>query len=121
MIKEGKTPLACNYGETKNNIGNLRGESYLAAMLQTYQQCWLVLPAGATMVLVTKNFIRNKKIVDLADDTIKLCEGAGFKLKERLARKLTQQSFWRTIYYQKFPDAPRLKHEDVLVFQKGEK
>ena len=70
------------------------------------------------MVLVTKNFIRNKKIVDLADDTIKLCEGAGFKLKERLARKLIQQSFWRTLYYHRFPDVQRLTHEDILIFEK---
>ena len=69
------------------------------------------------MVLVTKNFIRDKKIVPLDLDTIKLCEQAGFKLIDRLKRKLTQQSFWRTIYHQKFPDVPKIEYEDVLIFK----
>ena len=71
------------------------------------------------MVLVTKNFIRDKQIVRLDLDTIALCEKAGFTLVERLQRKLTQQSFWRTIYQQKYPDAPRIEYEDILVFKQG--
>jgi len=66
-------------------------------MLKIYQQCHKVLRDGGLLILVVKSFIRNKKIVDLAADTIRLCETAGFVLKERLARRLTQQSFWRTI------------------------
>ena len=69
------------------------------------------------MCLVVKNFIRDKKIVPLDLDTIKLCEQAGFKLIDRLKRKLTQQSFWRTIYHQKFPDVPKIEYEDVLIFR----
>ena len=68
------------------------------------------------MILVTKNFIRNKQIVRLDEDTIKLCGQAGFKFKERHYRELPAQSFWRVIYKQKYPDAPEIKYEDVLVF-----
>lgn len=108
------------YSDTSSNIGNLKGESYLSAMLQVYQQCHVVLKDGGLMCLVTKNFIRDKKIVNLDTDTVRLCEQAGFEFIERHYRKLTQQSFWRTIYKQKYPDAPEIDHEDILVFRKAE-
>jgi len=100
------------------NIGNLKGETYLEAMFAVYQNCHAVLKDGGLMCLVTKNFIRDKKLVRLDLDTIKLCEQAGFTFVEQLKRKLTQQSFWRTIYYKKFPDAPKIEYEDILIFRK---
>lgn len=106
------------YSNNQENIGNLKSDNYLAAMLDVYRGCFSVLKDNGLMVLVVKNFIRNKKIVRLDLDTIKLCEGVGFKLIERLKRKLTQQSFWRTIYYQKYPEAPKIEYEDVLVFKR---
>ena len=107
------------YGDRQNeNIGNLKSANYLDAMLQVYRQCYGVLKDKGLLILVTKNFIRDKKLVRLDLDTIKLCEQVGFVLKERLKRKLMQQSFWRTIYYKKFPDAPRIDFEDVLIFEK---
>jgi len=69
------------------------------------------------MIVVTKNFIRNKKEVRLDEDTIKLCEQAGFGFVERHYRKLPAQSFWRVIYHAKYPDAPILDREDILVFK----
>jgi len=110
------------YTEDSNNqenIGNLKSENYLEAMLQVYHQCHKVLKDGGLLCLVVKNFIRDKKIVRLDTDTIRLCEKAGFVLKERLKRKLTQQSFWRVIYQRKFPDAPKIEFEDVLIFAKA--
>lgn len=107
------------YSKSDKNIGNLKSENYLSAMLQVYQQCHKVLKASGLMILVVKNFIRNKKIVQLDLDTIKLCEQAGFVLKERLQRKLTQQSFWRIIYQQKYPDVPKIEFEDILIFGKS--
>lgn len=104
---------------SQDNIGNLKSANYLDAMFLVYRQCHLVLRDEGLLILVTKNFIRDKKLVRLDLDTIKLCEKSGFVLKERLKRKLTQQSFWRTIYYKKFPDAPRIDYEDVLVFVKS--
>ena len=108
-----------SYGKNQENIGNLKEQSYLQAMAQVYRSCYNVLKDGGLLILIVKNFIRNKKIVRLDIDTIRLCESAGFRLKERLQRKLTQQSFWRTIYYQRYPDAPKIEAEDVLVFEKG--
>jgi DNA modification methylase len=106
------------YAPSSGNIGNLKGESYLSAMLQVYSECFKVLKNGGLLVLVTKNFIRNKKIVPLDEDTIKLCEQARFTLIERHYRRLTAQSFWRIIYQQKYPDAPVIDREDILVFRK---
>jgi len=106
------------YGKTNGQIGNLKSENYLQAMLQVYIQCHKVLKEKGLMVLVVKNFIRDKKIIRLDLDTIKLCKKAGFNLKERLARELTQQSFWRTIYHQKYPDVDKIEFEDVLIFEK---
>lgn len=102
----------------EGNIGNLKGDTYLSAMLQIYQQCHKVLKAGGLMVVVTKNFIRDRKEIRLDEDTIRLCEQAGFQFVERHYRKLPSQSFWRVIYQQKYPEAPILDKEDILVFQK---
>jgi DNA modification methylase len=99
------------------NIGNFKGQTYLSAMMEVYQACYRILKPQGLMILVTKNFIRNKQIVRLDEDTIKICEQAGFEFQERHYRKLTSQSFWRTIYQQKYPDAPVLNTEDVLVFR----
>jgi DNA modification methylase len=101
-----------------DNIGNLKSDTYLQAMLQVYQQCYKVLKPQGLMILVTKNFIRNKQIIRLDLDTIKLCEQAGFSFVKRRHRKLPSQSFWRIIYHQKHPDVPVIDKEDILVFRK---
>ncbi|KKN71462.1 hypothetical protein LCGC14_0420410 [marine sediment metagenome] len=115
---EGHAVGAFHYGDDSRQIGNLKSQSYLEAMLQVYQQCWGVLRPGGLMILVTKNFIRNKQVIRLDTDTIKLCEQAGFSYLERHYRKLPAQSFWRVIYHQKHPEVEQIKHEDVLVFKK---
>ena len=118
-IAKGQKARQIRYADqTDNNLGNLKGDSYLSAMFQVYKACFAILRDGGLMILVTKNFIRNKQIVRLDLDTIKLCETANFRFIERHYRKLTSQSFWRTIYYQKYPDVEQITHEDILVFAK---
>jgi len=85
-----------------------------------------VLKEGGLMVLHTKNFIKKGEMVRLDLDTIKLCEAAGFKLKERKYRKHRNVSFWvknsRKNYYRKNPSElcsdPYADFEDILVFKK---
>ena len=113
-----KARLPVGFGGGKDNIGNLKSDTYLEAMFQVYQQCYKVLKPQGLMILVVKNFIRNKKEVDLKGDTIKLCEQAGFQFFEEHHRILPSQSFWRVIYKQKFPDAPEIDREYVLVFKR---
>ena len=107
------------YGHGKRNVGNLRGESYLSEMQKIYAECFSVLKPGGVMVLVVRNFVRNFKLIRLDLDTIRICEAAGFSLKERWWFKLPGHSFWRINYKRKYPDAPSVDFEDVLVFQKA--
>lgn len=118
LLPGRKGRLAGTAGNSKGQIGYLKPDSYLEAMRQVYSECHKVLKDGGLMCLVLKNFIRNKAIVRLDLDTIKRCESVGFSLKERHERKLTQQSFWRTIYKQKYPDAPEINQENLLVMEK---
>jgi len=106
------------YGKRGGQIGNLKSDTYLQAMLQVYQQCYKVLKPQGLMILVVKNFIRNQREVDLKGDTIKLCQQAGFSFIEEHHRILPAQSFWRVIYRQKYPDAPEIDREYILIFAK---
>ncbi len=100
------------------NIGSMKGETYLEAMLKVYRECHKVLKLGRKMILSTKNFIRDKAVVRLDEDTIRLCEAAGFTLRDRWYFKLPTRSFWRILYRRKYPDVPEIEYEDVLVFEK---
>jgi len=107
------------YGENPSNIGNLKSETYLEAMIQVYRECWKVLKQSGKLILVTKNFIRDKQVVRLDLDTIKLCEATGFRLLDRWYFKLPTRSFWRILYAKRFPHVPEVEHEDILVLDKG--
>lgn len=63
-----------SYSTDPNNIGKQKGETYLAAMLKVYAGCYQVLKDDGYMVLVTKNFVRQGKVVRLDLDTIKIVE-----------------------------------------------
>lgn len=106
------------YSKDSDNIGNTKGQTYLNQMLLVYQECYRVLKPQGLLVLITKNFIRNKQIVRLDEDTIKLCEVCGFTLTNRHYRKIENPSFWRALYRKRFPDSPQIEHEDILIFLK---
>jgi len=103
---------------SEDNIGSMKGETYLEAMLKVYRECHKVLKLGGKMILITRNFIRDKAVVRLDLDTIKLCEAAGFSLSGHWYFKLPTKSFWRILYERNFPDAPKILYEDVLIFEK---
>lgn len=102
---------------SENNIGNLEDEKYLQEMLQVYKECHKVLGSGV-MILVTKNFIRNKQVVRLDLDTIKLCEEACFRLSDHWYFKLPTRHIWQNLYRKKYPDVPHVDYEDILIFTK---
>lgn len=121
VAKKGYSPNEMQdgaYSESKENIGNLKADNYLAAMKTVYEQCHSVLKPDGLLILILKNFIRDKKVVRLDLDTQRLCESVGFSLEERLAFKLPTQSFWRILYKRKFPNVPTIDHEDILVFRR---
>jgi len=109
----------------RKNIGNLKGETYLEAMLKVYKECFKVLKPNGRMILIVKDFIRNKRIVPLHEHTIMLCKKVGFKLVDHLLLKLPQRSFWRIIYERKWDEekegrpCPKIEYEHILVFVKG--
>ena len=107
------------YGEADANISNLKGETYASAMLKVYRECWKVLKPRGHMVLVTRNFIRDKQVIRLDLDTVRLCEAAGFRLLDRWYFELPTKSFWINNLRKKYPNFPEVDYEDVLVFEKN--
>lgn len=110
-------PIAKKYAKANDK------ETYLQAMFKVYSECWKILKHDGLMILILKNFIRDKKLVPLTEHTIKLCESVGFTLKERLLFKLPTTSFWRTLGKKKWEEEGReypddLSYEHVLVFVK---
>lgn len=114
----GNISLPVHYSDSEDNIGNLKGETYLEAMIRVYRESYKVLKPLGKIVLVTKNFIRNKSVVRLDLDTIKLCESVGFRLIDHLYFELPTKSFWKILYHKKYPGVSEVLYEDVLVFEK---
>ena len=106
------------YSSNTENIGNLKKETYLEAMLKVYQECWKVLKENGLAIIIIKPFIRNKQVVDLPFHTWLLLERVGFKLTKLFKLRLKQESFWRILYKKKYPNVPEIKHEYILVCRK---
>lgn len=66
------------YSESKDNIGNQQGESYLSAMFKVYQQAYLC--GISPLVVVTKNPTRNGALRRLDLDTISLLQACGYEI-----------------------------------------
>lgn len=148
---ERKTDQGCNrpeyYSETPDKqigclwSGNGRrrgypdtGETYWQAVRDVYAACWRAIKPGGVMVLVTKAYVKNRKIVPLSDDTVTLCESLGFRLIERIQAMLvsetrhpdlfngedvktkSRKSFFRRLAESK--GSPAIDHEDVLIFSR---
>jgi DNA modification methylase len=108
-----------SYSENAENIGEMRNETYLEAMLKVYAEMWKVLKPDGLAIIVIKPFIRNKKVVDLPWHTWLLLEKVGFKLTKLYKLYLKQDSFWRVLYKKKYPLVPQIKHEYIIVCQKS--
>jgi len=108
-----------------DNVGSMSGQSYEQAMILIYRGVHDVLPAGAPVVVHTKNFVRGGCQVRLDLITIALCEQAGMRLVERKYRLLTSHSFWirnaMCKWTQKHPGEqhPYPRYEDILVLRTG--
>ena len=111
--------LPCKYSSSKENIGNLKKQTYLEAMLQVYSEMFKVLKPNGKAIIIIKPFIRNKKVVDLPFHTWLLLKKAGFELAKLFTLRLKTQSFWRVLYHKKYPKVPQIQHEYILVCQKA--
>jgi len=104
--------------QNPNQIGSMKKETYLEAMLQVYREMYAVLKPQGKAVIVIKPFIRNKKVVDLPYHTWLLLEKVGFKLVKLFKLKLKNVSFWRILYHKRYPSVPTIKHEWILICEK---
>lgn len=116
-VDKGMSP----YTDDPDNIGNMKEETYTQAMYDIYHQCWLSLKEGGTMVLITKNFCRNKRPVRLDLDTIKLAELAGFYLLERWYFELPDKSFWIIQWTKKYAKRLYIAANPDKITYKGRK
>jgi DNA modification methylase len=91
-IEHGKgiyTPCD-NYAATPGQIGQQSGDTYWAAVAAVYEQCRIVLKPGGMLVVVTKDYVRDKQRVPLCDDTWKLLGSLGFSPVERIRAHLVE-------------------------------
>jgi hypothetical protein len=89
--------------------------TYLSEMLKIYNEMYRVLKPGGYCIVVVKPFIRKKQVIDLPYYTWLLMERVGFKLEKLYKFKLPTKSFWRKLYYRRFPTVPEIAHEYVIV------
>lgn len=112
--------LQNRYDVTPHNIGNERGEAYLASMRAVWQQCWHILKPGGILCCITRDCVRDKRIVPVANQNRDLISAAGLTWLERETWHIESLSFWRRLHRQRFPDAPVIQSEYVDIFQKPE-
>jgi len=110
--------LPMGYSENPKNIGNMKKETYLSEMLKVYNEMACVLKPAGLAIIVVKPFVRNKKVVDLPLYSWFLLDHAGFKLAKLYKLRLKQESFWRILFYKKYSNVPRIRHEYVLICRK---
>lgn len=119
-----------DYGSTPGQIGQ-RGETYWEAVAQVYDQCRLALKPGGVLVVVVKDYVKNKQRVPLCDQTHELLLSLGFEPVERIRAMLVKESrepalfggehvekkerksFFRRLAEKK--GSPRIDWEEVLV------
>lgn len=91
MEKIGKRSQP-DYGATEGQIGNEQKETYWTAMKAVYSSCFIAIKPGGICAIVVKDYVQNKKIVPLCDDTARLLEHCGFQIVERVHAMLTKET-----------------------------
>jgi DNA modification methylase len=119
-----------NYSTDRANLGHARGAAYLAEMATVYAGCFQLLRPGGLLVTVTRNLRRQGRVFDLAGETVRLAEQAGYQYLQHVIALLAavrasslhaRPSFWQLTQTRRARErgepASLLVHEDVLVFQ----
>jgi len=102
------------YGEHPDQIGHWRGDRYIEAMTDVYTHARAALRPGGVMALVIKDHIRDGQRVRVTDQTAALCVSLGFRLVDRVSRRVHPLSLWQR--RRKERGEPIVEEEDVLVF-----
>jgi hypothetical protein len=107
--------LAFYYGRHPQQVGNLRGKRYFAAMREVYTQAKAALRPGGRLLLVLRDHIRDGQRVPTAELTVALCEELGYVLVERVQRHLASLALWQR--RRREQGLPVVEEEDLLVFR----
>lgn len=81
-----------------DNIGNLKGAAYWKDGVEpVYRNCHAVLRPGGLMICVVADFVRDRQVVPLVEQTRELLEAIGFLYVTREVRTRDGKSFWRIL------------------------
>jgi len=103
------------YSYSEKQLGRLSLKPYLLEMEKVYRECYSVL-GGRKMIVVVRNYIRDKRVVDLVYETYKLCSLVGFELVEAIKFRIPKMREELIRYYRDNPYVPRILHEYALVW-----
>ena len=139
-VKHGRNPEAAGGSYPRSyqgSPGNLStaADTFWSAAVQVLAQCHTLLPPGAVAVWVTKNYVRDKRIVPFSEQWVQCCAAAGFTLVEWIQASLitdhgTEQTLWgesvprqtaRKSFFRTLAEkqgAPQINHEDVIIVRK---
>jgi len=73
-------------------------EDYWSAMHKVYGACYRAIKPGGIMAVVVKDYVKDRKIVPLCDDTVRLLEYCGLTLIERVHAMLTQEYYHNDLF-----------------------
>jgi len=106
------------YGLHPQNVGNIHiYENYLRAMFTVYGECGRVLRPGGVLALILKDRIHKQQRVPIIQDTITLLRALNMAMVRQIDRNVTP-SFHRNVISQKYPTAPQVNTETVLIFER---
>ena len=70
--------LTAKYGQEAGQLGHTEGATFWEASKVILEQCHQFLPPGGHACFVTKQFVRNKRLVDFPGEWRQVCESVGF-------------------------------------------
>lgn len=99
-------------------IGNLAGRRYQAAMTEVYAASVAALRPGGRQILILKNIVRKGREVDLVAQAIAQCEALGMRLETIHWRRITKTGPFHAIRRKKDPNALVIDREAAIVLRK---
>lgn len=115
------------YGDEFANIGNIPiYPVYLLSMQEIYKLCNQSLPLGGLMILITKDYVKNRERILVSVDTLRICIEVGFTLVDWHYR-IVNPSLWQIMNRDRIladieagirKEGLTINHEDILVLRK---
>ncbi len=97
LDKQARSRILPAYDITPQNIGNERGNKYLASMAQVWVGCVDVLRPGGILVCITRDCVKDGMRVPVGEQNRALIEAAGLVYLETEQWAVERLSFWRIL------------------------